>query len=471
LSQDHSASAVATVRPNRDWQILTGSWLASFGLAALVFAWWRTPADLSSIRSAHVAALGGSMAIAAGGLAVLALRWRATVQSRRIGFWRPLGTSLALLAVAFAFVELGLRLLAQPDPMGIRIGALPLAPYDWGHVAARNRDILARIDREPTVYVGDTELGWSLGPSRRSSNGLYATSIEGFRSATPGEKLIDDSGTHDRIVITGDSFAFSDEVPFAQSLQAHLQRKVGDQLQVVSVGVSGYGIDQAVLRYEAEAPRISSRVSILQFIQDDVHRVGGIYLFNRPTWGDYPFVKPRFVQGDRGLERVESPTAEATYGFASVFDLPNLALDESFDSKHWVPSLFGASYAWRLLATRYPRWGRRTEPSTRTGSEFIAEHLIRRFIEDARREGSRPVVVYFPSSGDFNGVDRTMKDRIIGRLASSGFQVHDLSGCMREGDTSELIVRGGSHYSNLGNERMAGCLLPLVTSALDGGAS
>jgi hypothetical protein len=162
------------------------------------------------------------------------------------------------------------------------------------------------------------------------------------------------------------------------------------------------------------------------------------------------------------------PRPVEAFAMRSVFDLPFIELDEAFDGRRWAPSAFGqSSYLWRLLATRFPRPRPPGVPRAEAASEVVAARLVQRFVGRSRAAGSHPLVVYFPSWGDFQGQDRSAKDRLIARLAADGIEIHDPGDCLRRGgDAATLIVAGGVHYSDRGNDRMAECLLPLVAPLL-----
>ena len=96
----------------------------------------------------------------------------------------------------------------------------------------------------------DADLGWVTTPGVVS--GAYAVNRPGQRAtheyapqARPGVT---------RIAAFGDSFVHGDEVTTEQAWPAQLEGLDSD-LEVLNYGVTGYGIDQAMLRYEREGAR------------------------------------------------------------------------------------------------------------------------------------------------------------------------------------------------------------------------
>jgi hypothetical protein len=465
--------------------------IGTYGLAGSAFLLFWT--------AAHVAAAGvagtGTRTVAAGCAAILAtivsavslsLAWRRAAPDRRQGFQIPVLASVIVLAVCVSALELAARVVARPHALGIRIGDTVLFPYDWDAVRSFNKGLLEKSRGPSSFYVESTELGWTIGPSRRSTRGTYQSSAEGLRSARQGDNLLYTNPTV-RIALFGDSFAFSEEVPFEESLNVHLERLLGAGSQVLNFGVPGFGIDQAVLRFEQEAERWKPRVTILQFITDDIYRIGNSYLFNRPDWA-LPFVKPRFIIRDDGLWRIELPPPDNVYAAGSVFSLPHLDVDAFFDERLWREGLWSWSYLARFVISRAVG---RSAP-TRTGAlseERIAVALIERFVASARAAGSTPIVVYFPDHRNLDGVVSDTAGRVLADLAQRGVDVLDTSKCMRlAGGARELIVGGGPevrrtgagsvsdagdsepsawvHYSDAGNARMAACLFPRVKQLL-----
>jgi len=72
------------------------------------------------------------------------------------------------------------------------------------------------------------------------------------------------------ILAVGDSFTFGDEVADGESWPAQLERILGRP--VLNAGVSGYGLDQAVLRARKLAAAIGPAWVIVSFIPEDIVR-------------------------------------------------------------------------------------------------------------------------------------------------------------------------------------------------------
>lgn len=72
------------------------------------------------------------------------------------------------------------------------------------------------------------------------------------------------------LLVAGDSYAHGDELTDSQTWAALLQPLTGRR--TVNAGVSGYGLDQVVLRTERAAAEVKPAAIVLAFIADDLRR-------------------------------------------------------------------------------------------------------------------------------------------------------------------------------------------------------
>jgi len=141
-------------------------------------------------------------------------------------------------------------------------------------------------------YADDAQLGWTLPAHCRSPN--YNVT-DGLREGPPGTPP---AGSP--ILVTGSSFAMGDEVADDETWPAYLQGLTGRR--VVNAGVSGYALDQTVLRTEAIAPRLAPAVVVVSFTAGDIWRNEFSVAFSRE--------KPYFALVDGRLELRNVPVAK-----------------------------------------------------------------------------------------------------------------------------------------------------------------
>ena len=265
---------------------------------------------------------------------------------------------VATTVVSAAAIESVLRLLAVTSDDGVTIGNVRLAPI-WPEVVARNRSLLDEwapggVWKE-SYLVFDPELGWVVGRDRATADGLYISSAEGIRSGERGIAFAESRPAY-RIAIVGDSNAFSLEVPFDESWAHRLEALLGSDVQVLNFGVNGYGIDQAVLRYERDVRPFLPDLVIFAFIQHDLDRSMTVYPFiSFPSW-EMPFAKPRFLADDAQTLPVNTPLPEPQWLFnrRRLQDLPHIDLDLGY--RYWQEGRTNAFMLGRFFTTVVPRY-------------------------------------------------------------------------------------------------------------------
>lgn len=183
--------------------------------------------------------------------------------------------ALVIASVLFtlAVLELGCRLWRGPDSL-----------LTWSNIVLEER----RATRATSVgrLKYDAELGF--------------VPTQGYRPtpATPGLALAESP-----ILVVGDSYAYGDEVSDAETWAALLQAST--QRRTVNAGVSGYGLDQIVLRAEQVAPEVRPAAIVLVFIAEDLRRSE----MKRVWGGEKPFFEE--VGGTLALRNVPVPSAPA----------------------------------------------------------------------------------------------------------------------------------------------------------------
>jgi uncharacterized protein with PQ loop repeat len=371
----------------------------------------------------------------------------------------------ALLNVIVVFscwgvAEIAIRIISQDDPLGKRVGAITLRPYNWQSFSKFNLGLYNKSLQVDSFYVGHPQLGWAVGDSRKSDDGLYASSKLGLRSKVQGEDLFN-TKYKTRIALFGDSFMFSEEVAYEASLHKHMQSHLGNDYQVLSFGVPGYGIDQAVLRYELEGEKWKPDIVVLAFVRDDFNRTLNIYTGFKTTWG-IPFSKPRYLKenNDFVIKNIPNMSPVEIYNRDNVFSLPFIQHDVTFSAYDWEAKFLDGSLLFRYLASIYPPW---VERSSTTNEESLIEtgvYLTKKFANTAMQRQAKYLLVYIPGKSDFYETVPTYKAKILDAIDQGGVEVYDATACLTDELTlDELYVVGGVHYSNEGNFVLANCLL------------
>jgi len=414
--------------------------------------------------------IGGLALLGAATAIVLRYRTRIRHDPRRLAFTVVLNLVPVLLILATA--ELTVRLLARPTPRGPVVMDTHLLPWRWSDVVAHNEALLARAAREGSYVVADEVLGWVIGPNRRSTDGLYFSSAEGLRSPAPGIAFRERAAPR-RVALVGDSFTFGLEVSYADSWGHQLERALGPDVQVLNFGVDGYGVDQAFLRYGRDVRPWRPDVVILGLINHDLFRSMAVYSFvSFPGW-PFPFAKPRFVvDGDRlTLLNMPLPSPHAIVAARSIRELPFIEYDPGYRAEDWKWHALDASYLYRLLVSRARVW--REPDARRTDERVLALNraIVRGFVRQAQAEGTRPLLVYFPSDRDFRlrADDPGWQSLAQTSLRASGVPYTDVTPCLAKENPARLF--GPGHYSPHGNAAVAACLHKAVQALLSASTS
>ncbi len=383
---------------------------------------------------------------------------------------RRLGLTIAMNLVTVITLlttgELAVRFLSSRSPYGSVFLKTRLLPRNWDDVVSRNRQLLTRASLDGSFLVSDELLGWTVGANRRSADGLYLSSIEGIRSPRPDMAFSRTPATH-RIALVGDSFTFGLEVSYEESWGAQLEGALGPGVQVLNFGVDGYGVDQAYLRYWRDVRPWQPDIVIFGLINHDFFRTMVVYPFvTFPEWG-VPFTKPRFVITDGKLTLLNVPliSPDEILSKQVVTDLPFIEYDIGYHAVDWDRRYYHLSYLSRYLVSRFPRWPVPGPYTTNEATQAINRELLHSFARLAIREGSFPIIVYFPARSDFDfRSSHPLSEKTFGQgiLQDAGLTHVDLTSCLAKLNPSDRFVMGRPHYSPNGNAAIAKCLQDVV---------
>lgn len=400
-------------------------------------------------------------------LLIICLLRKDTV-TRTKAFGRVLILNLWSVVMVLLTAELVIRLFAVITPAGTMFANTLLLPRNWEQFAARHQGILADASRWGSYFVYDNMLGWTVGPSRSSSDGPYFSSVEGIRSPHTGMAYADFAPKH-RVAIVGDSFTFGLEVRYEETWGSQLERMLGPDFRVLNFGVDGYGVDQAYLRYQRDVLPWRPDIVVLGMINDDFHRTMGVYGFLKFIDSEMPFPKPRFVVRENRLVllNIPLPTPNSIFASKSITELPFIGYDASFRREEWESYFAHHAYTIRFLLSSFPRWPV-PEPNVSDNElKFVNREILRSFVQLGRDQKSIPIVMYFPSRSDFapDGTPQAGLKRVgIEVLQSSGIAYLDMTACVsRVRPTERFKIK---HYSTATNAVVARCLRDSIRGTL-----
>ena len=209
----------------------------------------------------------------------------------------------------------------------------------------------------------------------------------------------------------GDSFVWGDDIPLTDGWIEQLSRKLG--CRVANYGVSGYGTDQAYVRFlhlrQDEAP-----VTVLGIFPENVVRNVNQY---RGFLGYSPSptgLKGRFVlDGEGQLEWIHRPRIDEKGFLDFLHDPANLLpheylLPDTPDGPVTLRFPYTLTVArvalmprLRMRLTGRPSWADFYRPDHRSGALALTTAIADAFVREAEHRGKQALIVILPDASSF----------------------------------------------------------------------
>jgi len=294
-----------------------------------------------------------------------------TARARRAAVVLAYGLGVAV------FFELASRVALSVDTFRERI---------HGHEDAskRLRWIASRRGKSEVAYSFDVHhptRGWALRPGIRDmtvfGDRVLNSNSRGLRGRA--EHAYDKPPGVRRVLVLGDSFTFGEDVSDDETYAHFLQQRLPG-VEVLNLGVHGYGHDQMLLYLREEGRKYRPDVVVLGFLYDDMDR-------NLLGFRDY--AKPRFElsQGRLELHNVPVPSPD------------EMLRREVFRSK--VLDL------WTIFRGRWEWLAGTAEERMKQLTLAILDEMARII----RAAGAQPAYAYLPVWGELTKADMAMTRR------------------------------------------------------------
>lgn len=285
--------------------------------------------------------------------------------------------ALAYVAGVLLFAEASARLAFSLGPFFARVQGQDEASWRLRFVRrqARGGGLYYGFD------VPHPRRGWALRPGVRdlevfdgrrlnsNSEGVRGRR-EYARAKPPGVQ---------RVLVLGDSFTFGDEVSDDETY-AHVLGELLPGVEVINLGVHGYGQDQMLLYLQEVGARYQPDVVLLGFVSDDMER-------NLLAFRD--FAKPRFTLREGRLELGGTP----------------VPTPEQVLAREWRRSRLID-----LFTLLRARWDARTGEDVRRGRE-LGVAILDEIARTARSLRATPAFAYLPVYGEIDKPDGSMTQR------------------------------------------------------------
>lgn len=356
---------------------------------------------------------------------------------------------------------------------------------NWNQVSAAFLGAIDSDSFEHTYHEYDPTLGWTVGKSRRSKDGLYASSKEGLRSQLGGEQLLQSpavsvtglSPKPTTIALAGDSFTFGVGVAFQESWGYLLGVQMGPDFNVLNYGVAAYSVNQSRLRYQQDVRQIHPHIVILSVISHDFLRDTFVYNFLAfPDTVTYPYARPRPIlrNGELGVLNIPLITPKIIFATSEVQQLPHLTHDPNWNWMEWERSpwqLLQRSFLFRHLTSSLSGLSISQQQAFHQEAQELGVAVLKSFVAGVRADGAIPVLVYFPDMWEMDATLRPPPTNHVGLapkiLQAAGLRYIDTTPCINPvPPSSRYLPHNSGHFTVESNAAIAGCLPDLIRRQL-----
>lgn len=305
-------------------------------------------------------------------------------------------------------------------------------------------------ERKHTKY--DPWLGWVNIPNIAISNiygagkHLHINSL-GLRGRTSVE-LADPKRR--RILLSGDSFTFGYGVGDEHTWGAGLERRWA-HVDVLNMGLGGYGVDQAYLRYQRDGVTLDHDLHLFSFITED---------FNRMT-------RPRFMGYGK-------PVVTVREGRLVTENVPVPPPSDGDGPARWQAAIQQLNLM-KYVQVKLSQLRVKNMAFWSATADLTAFHIFVDLHRISRDTGRALALVYLPVSKDFHTAESdTWRARLSQHASQQGWTFIDLVEELRrlpKDQIAGLFIKGSSmeyagaagHYTEAGNEWVAGVLHDYLT--------
>lgn len=307
-------------------------------------------------------------------------------------------------------------------------------------IAAR---VYARIASQDRLIIADNVVGWKLIPNARK---LYRKETQPYFVAINSKGWRDVEHSYEkppgvyRIVVIGDSFVFGAGGVEAGKRFSDLLQKSGKNIEVINMGVPGYGADQEYQTLEDEGLKYHPDLVLLCAFYNDFSES---FSTINPSIG-----RPKgYFSLDNGRLVFHPPVFSTFYKLSQhsyVLGVADLAM-----------SKISGTY-WQKEHQQHLVMKQQTRRDTFKQIYLSADRLC-------RERGIKFVIVYFPYQQQ---TIATVIQHVMGELATSdGVKILDLMDTMREVDSAQrAYFEHDIHFNEYGNQVVAKAIQDYLVS-------
>jgi hypothetical protein len=394
--------------------------------------------------------------------------------------FRRLLLSLASLAVLWLAIELWFGSRA-PEVRRSNDGAELLPTFEpspeqldrWRKRLTRLRKVAsgeAAPKADPLILFSQ-HYGWTFAKGTRGT--LAGTQVSFNGIGARGSREVGERPPFGvlRVACYGESFTFCFEVNDGDDWPTQLEAGADGGLEVLNLGVIGWGTDQALLRFRDSREQLGSDVVLIGLMSENIQRNVNRLVSVRAPDERLPLVKPRFLLEAGELRLLPQPYTsklelyEAAVGGSLGYDLADHEwLAQSSAGSGWS-RVVDALRIKRERAERGKWWLQWKQPQ---GEPFrVTVALLQAFHREALAGGARLAgVVVFPSMTDLADRDRKLTP-LHAVLDQGGIPYVDLYDLIRARQERGEPTYGDAHLTAAANREVAGAVLEWLERELD----
>ncbi|MCG3199410.1 MAG: SGNH/GDSL hydrolase family protein [Candidatus Omnitrophica bacterium] len=280
----------------------------------------------------------------------------------------------------------------------------------------------------------DPELGWIPLPNSSRPGATVNRLGQRGSEVVPVER----TDRSPRVLLVGDSYTFGAQVNDEETYSSLLAKRYLPEGEVINLGISGYGPDQAILFYEREGVKYKPDIVVLGFFVHGISRCAAGFKY---------YAKPRFELVGEEVQpsgaRIPSPTellAEYRAGSRKIAPRYPYLAEEFLDlfRKATTRKIDETSSVWK-----------------------ITEGMLDRFRERAEAEGTHPFLLIIPYSEileEKESRSTVVAGLLVNKARASGLACLDLGPIFREKAPREKGPLYNGHWTARGHEIAAEAL-------------
>ncbi len=301
--------------------------------------------------------------------------------------------------------------------------------------------------------------GWTLATNvqttfmgtRVSVNNIGARRVEDTPPNPPSGTL--------RVGCYGESFTFCFEVHDGEDWPSQLEQAATGKLEVLNMGVIGWGTDQSLLRFRDTQQALQSDIVLLGIMSENIQRNVNRLVSVRAPEERQPLVKPRFILNDGDLTLLPHPyTSKIELYEAAVHGRLGTDLAEHEWLSATPPGAGWSNMADTVREKRYRSERRRwwLQWNQPEGEPFqVTLALIEAFHKEALASGAKMAgIVIFPSITDLGDPSRKLT-ALHAALGQRQIPYVDTYDVIDEQHKRGLPAYGESHLTASANRSVA----------------